>query len=87
MIPYGEMPNWGKIARFLIDKKTETQTWCFKKLKKPSSGENWQQQVANELHKLIKCNFTRRRIIGNGVNGIWCSDLVETQQFSKWNGG
>ena len=21
MIPYGEMPNWGKTARFLIDKK------------------------------------------------------------------
>ena len=66
--------------------KTETQSWF--KLKKPSSKEiSWQQQLADKLHKPIKRNFTRRRVIVNGINKIWCSDLVEMQQFSKWNGG
>ena len=43
--------------------------------------------LADELHKPIKRNFTRRRVIVNGVDEIWCSDLVEMQQFSKWNKG
>ena len=25
MIPYGEMPKWGKTARFLIDKKKKNR--------------------------------------------------------------
>ena len=48
---------------------------------------SWQQQLADELHKPIKRNFTRRRVITNGIDKIWCSDLVEMQQFSKWNKG
>ena len=46
---------------------------------------SWQQQLADELHKPVKRNFTRRRIIVNGIDKIWCSDLAEMQQFSKWN--
>ena len=61
--------------------------WFWFKLKKPSSEENWQQQLADELHKPIKRNITRRRVIVNGIDKIWCSDLVEMQQFSKWNKG
>ena len=54
----------------------------------PSSEEiSWQQQLANELHKPIKRNFTLRRVIENGIDKIWCSDLVEMQKFSKWNKG
>ena len=56
----------------------------FQKRKEPSS---WQQQLADELHKPIKHNFTRRCVIANGIDKIWCSDLVEMQQFSKWNKG
>ena len=48
---------------------------------------NWQQQLADELHKQIKRNFTRRRVIVNHIDKIWASDLVEMQQFSKWNKG
>ena len=48
---------------------------------------NWQQQLADELHKLIKRNFTRRRVIVNHIDEIWASDLVEMQQFSRWNKG
>ena len=43
--------------------------------------------MADELHKPIKRNFTRRRVIVNHIDEIWCSDLVEMQQFSKWNMG
>ena len=35
----------------------------------------------------MKRNFTRRRVITTGIDKIWCSDLVEMQQFSKWNKG
>ena len=53
----------------------------------PSSEENWQEKLADELHAPIKCNFTRRRVITNHIDEIWASDLVEMQQFSKWNKG
>ena len=52
-----------------------------------SEDKNWQQQLADELHKPINRNFTRRRVLVNHVDEVWCSDLVETQQFSKWNKG
>lgn len=51
-----------------------------------SKEENW-QETAEELHKPIKRNFTRRRVIVYHIDEIWCSDLVEMQQFSKWNKG
>ena len=52
-----------------------------------SEDKNWQQQLADELHKPVKRNFTRRRVLVNHVDEVWCSDLVEMQQFSKWNKG
>ena len=59
-----------------------------KKRQKPSSEEkNWQKKLADELHKPIKRNFTWRRVVVNHIDEIWCSDLVEMQQFSKWNKG
>ena len=39
------------------------------------------------MHKLIKRNFTRRRVISNHIDEICAADLVEMQQFSKWNKG
>ena len=92
-IPFKDRP-WGTTAvqgliaskkRFglgIQQKKKE-----FKKQKGPSSEENWQEKLANELHKSIKRNFTRRRVIVNHIDEIWCSDLVEMQHFSKWNKG
>ena len=53
----------------------------------PSNEESWQQQLADELHKPIKRNFTRRRVIVNHIDEIWAADLAEIQQFSKWNKG
>ena len=83
-VPYNERP-WGhRLARNLINTKTETRTRF--KLKKPP-GISWHQQLADELHEPIKRNVTRRLVIVNGIDKIWCSDLVEMQQFSKWNKG
>ena len=59
----------------------------FQKTEKPTSEEHQQQQLADELHKPITRNFTRRRVIASGIDKIWCSDRVEVQQFSKWNKG
>ena len=59
----------------------------FQKTKKLSSEINWQEKLADKLHKPIKRNFARRRVIVNHIDEIWCSDLVEMQQFSKWNKG
>ena len=89
MIPYGQMPKWGQTARFLINTKQKLGLGVKKpkKRKKPSSEENWQEKLADELHKPIKRNFTRRRVIVNHIDQVWCSDLVEMQQFSKWNKG
>ena len=44
-------------------------------------------RLANELHKPIKHKFNKRRVIVNYIDEIWSSDLVEMQQFSKWNKG
>ena len=48
------------------------------------SGD-WSQQLADELHKPITRNFSKRTVISNGIDKIWAADLVEMQKFSKWN--
>ena len=85
-IPWKER-QWGHtVARNAIAAKAKLGLGV-KKRQKPSSEENWQKELADELHKPIKRNFTRRRVIVNNIDEIWCSDLVEMQQFSKWNKG
>ena len=51
------------------------------------SKENWQEKLADELHKPIKRKFARRRVIVNHIDKIWAADLVDMQKFSKWNRG
>ena len=85
-IPYKER-QWGHwLARNAIDTKQKLGLGKARKPKKLSE-ENWQEKLADELHKPIKRNFTRRRVITHHSDEIWCSDLVEMQQFSKWNKG
>ena len=50
-------------------------------------SSDWSQQLADELHKPITRNFSKRTVISNGVDDIWAADLVEMQKFSKWNKG
>ena len=57
-------------------------------LKKIHRGKKaGRKNLADELHKPTKRNFTRRRVISIHIDEIWCSDLVEMQPFSKWNKG
>ena len=77
--------NGAKQLDFWLIKKQKFELGVSKKLKNSSSDENWQHQLQDELHKPIKRSFTRRRVIVNGIDKIWCSDLVQMQQFSKWN--
>ena len=69
-IPYGKMPKWGQTARFLIDKKQKLGLGVPKNGKKPPS--NWHKKLADELHKPVKRNFTRRRVTVNHIDEIWC---------------
>ena len=55
--------------------------------KKPKISSDWNLRLADELHKPIKRKYARRRVISNGIDEIWAADLVEMQQFSKWNKG
>ena len=50
-------------------------------------SKDWAQQLADELHKPMKRKFQTRRVIVNHVDEIWAADLVDMQQFSRWNKG
>ena len=50
-------------------------------------SNDWSQQLADKLHKPITKNFSKRKVIFNGIDKIWAADLVEMQKFSKWNKG
>ena len=54
-------------------------------------SSDWSQQLADELHKPITRNFSKRSVISNGIDEIWAADLVEMQKFQlkfgKWNKG
>ncbi|XP_060881906.1 uncharacterized protein LOC132953537 [Metopolophium dirhodum] len=45
------------------------------------------REIANELHKPARKNFTRRRVNVYGKNDLWQADLVEMIPYSKINGG
>ena len=47
----------------------------------------WQEKLADELHKPVKHNFSKNRVIAHRVDDIRCSDLVDMQKLSKWNKG
>ena len=55
--------------------------------RKFAQSSDWSQQLADELHKPITRNFSKRSVISNGIDEIWAADLVEMQTFSKWNKG
>ena len=90
-IPFKDRP-WGTTAvQALIAGKRKfglgVKKKEAKKRKTALSKNDWSQQLADELHKPIRRKFKTRRVISNGIDEIWCSDLVEMQHFSKWNKG
>ena len=43
--------------------------------------------LAEELHKSVRRNFKRRRVLVSGIDKIWAADLADMQAFSKFNRG
>ena len=43
--------------------------------------------LAEELHKPERKRFEKRRVLVNGIDKIWATDLVDMQAFSKFNRG
>ena len=91
---YPGMRQWGHwLARNTIN-TTQKVGLGAKKVKKKKTTQNqsrlkksWQEELADQLHKPIKRNFPKRRVVAHRVDDIWCSDLVEMQKLSKWNKG
>lgn len=52
-----------------------------------SSKNIWTDDLARELHKPVKRNFQRRKVIANGIDDIWSADLVDMQWASRENKG
>ena len=48
---------------------------------------DWKINLAEELHKPIKCNFPRRGVILNNIDDIFALELVDMSKFSQWNRG
>lgn len=44
-------------------------------------------QVVDELHRSVRKNFIRRRVIQKGIDDLWQADLVELQPYSDKNKG
>ena len=50
---------------------------------KNGKSENWQAELAQELHKPVKRDFTQQHVVVNHIDEIWAADLVDMQKFSK----
>ena len=86
-VPWNER-QWGHwLARNAINTKRKVGLGAKKVKKKTPQNQSWQEELADQLHKPIKRNFPKRRVIAHRVDDIWCSDLVEMQKLSKWNKG
>ena len=49
-------------------------------------GNEWSNELADELHKSIR-KFEKRRVFAGDVDAIWSADLVEMESFNKQNRG
>ena len=84
-VPWNER-QWGHwLARNMINTKQKVGLGAKKKSEKKNASKSWQEELADQLHKPIKRNFPKRRVIAHHVDDIWCSDLVEMQKLSKRN--
>lgn len=45
------------------------------------------EQIANEIHKAARKNFSRRTVILKGIDDLWQADLIDLKQFKKINHG
>lgn len=50
-------------------------------------SESERLKLIDELHKPIRKNFKRRKVIFYGIDDLWQGDLVEMQPFANQNNG
>jgi hypothetical protein len=50
-------------------------------------GIRWSNELADELHKMVRKKFQKRKVVANSIDEIWAADLVEMQTFAKTNRG
>ena len=43
--------------------------------------------VVNELHKPIRKNFVRRKVVQKGISDTWQADLIILDAYAKFNRG
>lgn len=54
---------------------------------KKDDDADWNERLADELHRQRRVHFPRRRVEVHGVDKIWSADLVDMQAFAKYNSG
>ena len=47
----------------------------------------WNDQLAEELHKPVRKNFTKTKVMVSMIDEIWAADLVDMQKLSRDNKG
>ena len=56
--------------------------------KKIQMGQgNWNEELAEELHKQVRHSFPRRHVIAYSIDDIWGADLVDMREWKKQNKG
>ena len=50
-------------------------------------GMHWTNQLANELHTLVRRRFDKRTVFAKQVDDIWTADLVDMSSFPRSNKG
>ena len=50
-------------------------------------GSVMRQELVDELHKPMRKNFPKRKVIAKHVDDIWAADLVDMQYYSRTNKG
>jgi hypothetical protein len=45
----------------------------------------WTDELADELHKLVRRHFCKRRVMVRGIDAVWAVDLIDTQHYAKEN--
>ncbi|PFX14258.1 putative uncharacterized transposon-derived protein F54H12.3 [Stylophora pistillata] len=90
--PYNDLENQWVRGSGVIGLRETSSTpnrslvWVWGK-KKAQELKSWQEELAEELHRPVRRNFRKRRVVVNRIDEIWSSDLVEMQKFAKWNKG
>ena len=52
-----------------------------------NDGDEWSDELTDELHKPVRRKFRKRIVFAKGVDSIWAADLVDMQYYARTNKG